>query len=768
MARFAVVLVFSLGIAALAPAAETPDKHVDENFVLTEPNNDIEANRKSALKLIGTDKIVFVKRFSYSANHYYTEYLNSAWRPGGNLAILDLKTGEITDICPKEMEAGVFGRFDLSFDAKKIVFAFKATEGEGYRIYEIGVDGKNLRRVLNPPKNEADLIAKYRLGRYHHGTDDMDPCYLPDGGICFISTRCQYGILCNNPDDFTTTVLYRINGDGGELRKLTNSSVSEATPCVLPDGRIMYTRWEYVDKGAVSVKCLWSMRADGSGSAEVYGNDISLPPTMIQGRPIPGHANQYVVLGTPHYPHGIYGTVIRLDMNRDIRSRDPMTYITPYVDIRSEGGFHFRDKVDDPWKRDGGGTGPLFRDPFPLSMAHFLTAHKPKGFGSLSDPKGYALYMLDERGQTYLLHRDAEISCYQPVPLKPREKPPVLKGAFDEGMAEKGMATCVVTDVYHGMEDVDRGTVKYLRVLEQVPRAWTVRRRWPGDSHDQQHATISDRTHLGLKVQHGVVPVEKDGSAHFVVPAEKNIYFQALDADYMALQTERTYVNYMPGEIRACIGCHETPEAGPPNLSPKLLATRREPSVPGPQLGEKSGNRPLHYPTDVQPVLDKHCVKCHSGEKPKAGMDLSGTMTAKFSVSYEQLLRKRLSKSNMKVVPIIGENHPKTGNVHYLPARSLGSHASPLTSIITHGKVRPKSMTEAEAARVEELVKEHKKLELTPEEVLRITNWIDTNGQFYGSYYGRRNIVHKEHANFRPVPSWESAIGIPPLPEEER
>jgi hypothetical protein len=395
-------------------------------------------------------------------------------------------------------------------------------------------------------------------------------------------------------------------------------------------------------------------------------------------------------------------------------------------------------------------------------------AHKPKGFGSLNEANGYALYMLDERGKTNLLHREKEISCFQPVPLMPRKKPPILRGSLNESMAAKGLATCVVTDVYHGMENVDRGTIKYLRVLEQVPRAWTVRRKWGGDGHDQQHAAITDKTHLGLKVQHGVVPVEKDGSAHFVVPADKNIYFQALDADYMAVQTERTYVNYMPGETRACIGCHETPEAGPPNFSPNMLATRRPPSVPGPQLGETSGNRPLHYPTDVQPVLDKHCIECHSGEKPKAGLDLSGTMTAKFCVSYENLLRRRVAKSGMKAVPIIGENHPKTGNVHYLPARSLGSHASPLVSIITHGKVRPAEMSSQQSERIDELVKEHKKLKLSPAEIIRISNWVDTNGQYYGSYYGRRNISYKDHANFRPVPTWESAIGIPPLPEDKR
>ena len=114
---------------------------------------------------------------------------------------------------------------------------------------------------------------------------------------------------------------------------------------------------------------------------------------------------------------------------------------------------------------------------------------------------------------------------------------------------------------------------------------------------------------------HGVVPVEEDGSAHFVVPAGANIFLQALDENYFAVQTERTYVNYMPGEQRSCVGCHETPADASSAISAghPLKALARPPSVPGPQPGESRGARPLDYATDVQPVWDRHCVSCHAG-----------------------------------------------------------------------------------------------------------------------------------------------------------
>jgi len=725
---------------------------------------------------IDFNKLIFVKRKTYTANHYYTKHINSRWLPGGNLCVLDLKTQQVHDLVP-ELRGGVFERFDLSFDAKRIVFAWKAGNEQGYRLYEIDIDpvtgtrtGSPLRQLTHPPENEAELQRKYRVG-YHHGTDDMQPCYLPDGGIAFASTRCQYGILCNPPDIFTTSVVYRMDADGKNMRKLTNSSVSENAPAILPDGRILYTRWEYFDKGAVSVKCLWAMNPDGSRSVEIYGADIALPPTMIHGRPIPGSSSEYVVMGVPHCPNNNMGTVIRLDMTRNIRTREPMTYMTPYVDIKSEGGFHFLNG-DGQWRRDGSGRGPLFADPYPLSRDLFLVTHKPAG-EKWSHPTAYGLYLLDSVGSVSLVHADTAYSCWEPYPLKTREIPIVVPSSTDPKLAAENLAACVVTDIYHGMENVERGSIKYIRIVEQIPRPWAARRRWGGDIYDQQHATITKDTHMGLKVQHGVVPVEDDGSAHFLVPAMANISFQALDANYMAVQTERTYVNYMPGESRGCIGCHEMPgDAPPPTTAAVGKALRRAPSVPGPQPGEARGQRPLDFALDVQPVLDRHCISCHSGAEPKAGVDLAGTPTTMFSKAYENLLTERRRgggrpRSKCELFPTVGENHPKTGNVHYMPARSFGSHNSVLIAMLAPDKVTLADPKKAELAA--SLAEIHKALKLTPEELLKISNWVDTNGQFYGMYWGRKNLRYKDHPNFRPVPTFERATSYEStIPEEAR
>lgn len=727
--------------------------------------------------LTGTDEILFIKRYTYDANHYYTEYLNSRWKPGGGIFVLSLKDGSVRQVAG-ELEGGVFGRMDLSFDAKRIVFDWKPSVDEGYRVFEIGTNGRGLRQVLQAPEDEAQVASRYRptnadKATYHSGSDDMHPCYLPDGGIAFVSTRCQANTLCHGGDAFTTPVLYRMDAGGRNLKQLSFGALSEFTPAVLPDGRIMYSRWEYVDKGAVSAKCIWAMRPDGTASAEIYGNDIPFPPTMIQARAIPGAPSKYVFLGCPHYPQNALGTIIRIDMSKPIRTDEPMTYLTPDVKILAEGGWHFRDPLSGNVVMDRSGRGPLFRDPWPLDENHFLVAHKPRGFGSSYAPNGYGLYLLDAAGTVQPFYHDPVISSWQAVPLKAREVPPVFPRAVDAQLARANQAKCIVTDVYHGLENVERGTIKHIRVLEQIPRPWSARRFGRGrvDSYDQQYAVVSKDTALGLKVQHGVVPVEDDGSAHFLVPAEANIFFQVLDENYLAVQTERTFVNFMPGEVRSCVGCHETPDDPPPATSRTPMALRRKPSLPGPQPGETAGRRPLHYPTDVQPVLDQHCMECHNAKDRKGGLDLSDRMTTFFSASYENLLIERRGgrkdRRNPDLVPTIGENHPKTGNVRYLPARSMGSHNSLLVAMLAPGRVQL-TASEERLQRLAKLAKTHEKLRLKPEELLRISNWVDTNAQYYGSYYGRRNLKDRSHSNFRPVPTWRSAIGISPLPDEER
>ncbi len=716
---------------------------------------------REKLREQGIGKIAFVKRVPYTASNYYAEHANSNFLPGGNICILDLRSGDVADLCP-ELADGVFERFDLDFDAEKIVFSWKRSFEEGYRLYEVGIDGKNLRQILQPPSNEARLIRLYR-NWYHHGTDDLTPCWLPDGDIAFVSTRCQYGTACDAPDMLTTTVLYRCSPDGSNLKKLSNSAVSESSPVCLSDGRILYTRWEYVDKGSVAVKALWSMRPDGTGTEEIFGNNIALPPTFVHGREIPGHSGWYVFTGGPHSPYTAMGPIFRVDTNGDIRTARRMETMTPYVAITEEFGWEFQDTQTGQWTTDREGRGPLFKEVFPLSKDLFLVSHKPHGV-SCNTPNGFGIHLLNSKGNVEPVYRDEKISCWNPMPVQKRPGPPVLPSTPDPELVEKKLARMIVSDVYRGLDGISRGTVKYLRVLEQVPRPWSARRWDFDDEYGQQHVAITKGTHLVLKVLHGVVPVEADGSANFYVPAEANIFLQALDENYVSLQTERTYVHSMPGEVRSCIGCHEKrTEIAAVSTMKRPSTLLREPDFPMPQPGDASPRRVIDYALDVQPVWDKRCIQCHGKEKAEGGLRLDGELTRLFNVSYEQLVPDRYEPDKFinrdLVGRTIGEHHPKTGNVEYLPPKTLGSHGSVLAAMLSDGKITLADHDKQK--RVEKWKSDHTDIRLAPEERIRVTTWIDTNCQYYGDWFGRRNIKFEGRRDFRPKPEFRGKLWNP-------
>jgi len=708
----------------------------------------------------GITELLFIRRLTLTADHVYTEYVNARWMPGGGLCALDLRTGNVRELVPELTQNGVVGWFDLSFDAQKIVFDFKSGPDDGYRIYEVNIDGTGLRQLTFPEENEAELVAKYRRG-YHHGTDDMEPCYLPDDGIVFATTRCQFGVLCDSGDTFTVKNLYRMNADGTGMRALTYSPLSEATPTIMSDGRILYHRWEYVEKAAGNAKALWSMNPDGSGSAEVYGNTISYPETMIQAREIPGERNKIVMLGASHCcPNNAVGTVIVVDTAQNIRSLGAMRYISDDVAAFHHNGFHFKDE-DGKWFHDmTGKPGRLFRNPYPLSTELFIVSHKPKGL-EWSAPAGYDLSLLDGQGRETMLLKDSSVSLWHPFPLVPRERPPVPGGgAVDAELAAQGLARCLVTDVYVGMDGndgkgVNRGEVKYIRILEQLPRLWSERKPYGYDSvgSTHTHSFIGDGS-LSVKIQHGVVPVEEDGGAHFLVPAGRAIYFQALDKNYHVIQTERTYVNYNPGEVRSCIGCHETPDVAPPYTAAPPRALLRAASIPGPQRTQTAAGQVFDYDRQIQPILDKHCVACHGGDEMQADLDLRGTPVETSSVSYRSLIR--LAKTDRQLLGFrkYRDEDAAMNDIHYIPPYQLGALSSPLAAML-HGWQRTTLDHPVVNQYAAKLAEVHLDLKLSEAEKLIFTNWLDINCQYHPSYNGKLHARFLDEPDYRPAFTFE-------------
>jgi len=755
------------GMWAAAPAAKPGKKPA------VVPYSPKTASTMATADDLGFDEIIFVKRKPYSSDHYYTDINNGThgdrFDPANGIYIYNLRTKKeraVVTAAAMPGGKGFLGKISLSFNARKVLFDFRETPGSGFRIWEVGVDGKGLRQVSKPPKDEAEKVARWRRG-WH--TDDIHPCYLPDGKIMFSSTRSERTVLCGGSSHLVAPTLHWMNADGGGVKQLTASLISEFCPLVLDDGRIMYHRWEYIDKGARVSKTIWTMHPDGGMPDEVYGGADDTTTVYMYPQPVPGKDLRVVCVGTCHYPQGgCLGAIMLIDPNHSGRARGPdpdekgfkkfddrypVTNLTPhtFVERRTEPGWHFR-RTDGSYRHDRNGTsGHLYTHPWPVSATKFMVSYKVRPADHYKNtPNAYALYLIDTKGNHTPIHKDPDnkLSCWHATPIVARKVPPVILPIRDPTVAKRNKALCIVTDITQGMPGVKKGEVRWLRINEALPRYWSTGRRWGGGL-----SSSSWKAALWPRVQWGVVPVEKDGSASFEVPADRNIFLQALDKDFREIQRERTYVNFKPGEVRACAGCHGgSGRRVAPTAAAKPLALKRPPSVPQAQPcdlkangGDGLAKQVIHYPTDIQPIFDAKCVSCHGKKKTDGKLRLTGEITGNYSVSYQELASKQLAGPIVPEFSSFRQGDRGNYNGAFMPPRSFGCYKSVMIDILTN-KAHPKNAKD-----------DHTKM-LTVREMMILCRWVDSNYQFYGSYYGRQHGRFAKNKDFRRKPTAAEAV----------
>jgi len=625
--------------------------------------------------LIKFDKLLFCKRVPTSYSHLVMQYYGWRARAGGGIFILDNPGHSLAcrDILDGKLADGNVLEPRLSYDAKRIVFSFVRCAGkrfdpatvsndnpdEGfYHIYEVNVDGSGLRQLTR--------------GSY----DDMMPTYLPDGGIAFCSTRRRgyarcFGAQFSRRWDVYT--LHRMDGDGGNVRALSLHDTNEWFPMVSNTGRILYARWDYIDRDAVTHQNLWATRPDGTNPVAVWGNATASPHCTFQAKPIPG-SSKIVFAASAH--HSITGGSIALvDPTVNYDGHEAITRLTPEIPFPEAEGRNIREYYSSPW---------------PLSEKYFLVAYSPTPLvwePRANAPNALGIYLLDSFGNRELIYRDPAIGSTNPCPLVPRPVPPVLSSTLPPDAPATGQI--VLADVYQGLGEVARGSIKELRIVQIFPKTTPLANTPRIGAAGEENA----RAILGT------VPVEADGSAYFVVPARKPILFQALDENGMAYQTMRSLTYLQPGERVSCVGCHENRMTAP--VAGDMLALRRGPSQidPGPL-----GGRPFSYVEVVQPVLDKHCLRCHGEEKTEGDIDLTGTPQGGFTRSYHSLCRDK------KLVPRFEMRNQIQVT---LPGGQYGALGSGLMKLLRKG---------------------HEEVQLSPEELRRLAAWIDLNAVFYGAY----------------------------------
>ena len=368
----------------------------------------VELQRRALLAnpLIARQPILFVVRQQYINEHgteatmYQTGQVNThCFRGGSSIKLLDIASGKVTTIL--DVPEGVARDPEVHFDAVKILFSMRRNIQDDYHLYEIDSDGGNLRQLT-----------------FAAGVSDIQPVYMPDGSIVFSSTRdpkyipCQRHLMAN---------LFRMNGDGSNIHQIGYNTQFEGRASLMPDGRILYSRWEYVDKHFSSAYGLWTVRPDGTDHALYYGNYAWQPAAISDGRIIPG-SEDFVATFTTAHDLG-WGALVIGDRSKGLDGMAPVVKSWP----KDISGFMRQWDVEE---RIGGEYDSFMRlpikyeDPYPLNSNYYLCSRQ------LSPGNRMGIYLLDVFGNEILVHEEG-LGCFDPMPLAKRPRPPVLPSQVD-------------------------------------------------------------------------------------------------------------------------------------------------------------------------------------------------------------------------------------------------------------------------------------------------------------------------------------------------
>ncbi len=623
--------------------------------------------------------LLFIARRQYKPDHHNTETMFQAgtvntgsYQGGGVLKTIDFReggNGRVTTLLDAGPE-GLVRDPDVRFDGQRILVALRRNQADGSHIYEVGADGSGLRPLTTAA-----------------GVTDIDPLYLPDGSIAFTSTREPKFCMCNV---HIMGNLFCMEADGANIRQIGKSTLHEGHGSLTPDGRILYDRWEYVDRNFGDAQGLWTVNPDGTNHALYWGNNTNSPGGVLDARIIPGSQLAVCTFSSCH--DRPWGAIAIIDRRLAMDGRDAVlrTWPAAAVELVGKGDFDTFTRV---W--------PRYEDPYPLGDLEVAGGSAAAAGGKYflcsrltGEGEQMGLVLLDVFGNEILLHRE-ETGCYDPMPLAPRPRPTALPPRRQPADA-KGVF--YVTDVYRGthMAGVARGAVRSLRVVESPEKRYWTEPAWGGQG---VHRPAMNWHSFENKRILGTVPVQPDGSACFEVPPETFVYFQLLDENGMMIQSMRSGTLAQPGETTGCVGCHEPRQSAPATGRPPPGAVGDSPASLNGWYGPP---RLFSFLDEVQPVFDKHCVRCHDfgqpgGEKLLLARDRAET----FNVSYTELWRRR-------AIAAIG-----AGPAEVQQAYSWGSSASTLVKLLRKG---------------------HEKVDVTPEEFDRLVTWIDINAPYYPTY----------------------------------
>ncbi len=479
-------------------------------------------------------------------------------RPGGKPEVLSSGFHSATDP-------------EISFDGTRVLFAGKRKAGDGWNIYEIGLDGKGLRQVTNAMgncRNPVYLGAMFTL-------DSKEPWHQ----VAFVSDLAQES---NELADVPATDLYSCQLDGRDLRRLTFNPSSDMDPCMLPDGRILFAAWQGagLSHGPLGRISLLVVHTDGTDCAVFSteeGRSIKQMPSLTRSGLI-------VFVETDRTTWDGAGSLASVTLRRNLHSHRAIT-------------------------RESDG---LFVSPSGLPDGQILVSRRDN-----AKQKTHGLVRLDpQTGQSVLVYDDPKYHDIQARAAVSRPTPDGHSSVVVES-EPTGKIYCLSANFSQEAEGglIPAGKATRIRVLEGLPRKTSGNAGQPGPGGQSADGIAA----LVQKRFLGEVDLDEDGSFNLQVPANIPIQLQLLDSHGVSLLTSE-WLWAKNKENNGCIGCHEDHELAPPNVFAKSLS---RPSTQFTMAAEK--RRTIDFRRDVMPIIATKCstAACHGGDGAKLVLDAS-------------------------------------------------------------------------------------------------------------------------------------------------
>lgn len=601
----------------------------------------------------------------------------SGYSPGGALSVLEFQNYYPL---PKEIlndQVGVIKDPCVSFDGKKVVFAW-SKDNNGYHLWEMEINNPNsLRQLTDDPEG---LVVS-----------DYEPCYLQNGDILFNSSRCFGFVECYYN---MTSNLFIMNKDGKYLRRLSFDQVHTFYPTMMNDGKVLYSRWEYHDRNVLNCFGLFSMNPDGTQQAECFGNQTEWPATFIHARQIPDSRKILSVISGHRAPYA--GDLVIIDPSIARNGDSAVKLIAPERPNPKVTAVDFGGNVENY----------NFQNPYPFSEECFLVSWRP------NDKQHFALYFMNIRGERELIAWNDEQSLFKPLSLKLRKPPNSISYQTDY---KKNSAVVTMHDAYYGMgtgASVEKGSIKKIRVIALEYRTDPAF----GNTGSQGYQmTPVGRWTCSWEAKRivGEIPVEEDGSASFEVPARTPLYLQLVDEKGRMIQTMRSWMTLQPGEVFGCYGCHEDKNEAPLSSSPALSTFPKKLE----RFYDVDETGYFSYPRHIQPILDKNCVKSGCHDKNNTALDLRGDKIWTSTLDADNRNACRFWNRSY-----INLTEPSKQYVNYI---DLNTTAAGLT---------PNSVGSQKSMLLNMLLKGHHEVNLTGEDIEKIAVWIDLCIPHAGAY----------------------------------